>query len=112
MDYYAFEYSVLMHLNDMLKIESINIGKETYNATSKIRNTEGKIEDRIVAKYDINSKIVLNFGNNFHYSFDREMLLNEYNYAKYSRLIFFSIRNIAEKIKDNIIKEFAKQIIK
>ena len=112
LDYYAFEYSVLMHLNEMLKIESINIDKETYSAMTKIRNGEGKLEDKIVMKYDINSNITLNFHNNFRYCFNRKLLWDEYDYAKCSRKLNFSIRGVAEKIKDSVVKEYVKLIVK
>lgn len=112
MDYYAFEYLVLMHLNEMLKIESINIDKETYSVMTKIRNGEGKLDDKIVMTYDINSNITLNFHNNFRYCFDRKMLWDEYDYAQGSRKINFSIRDVAEKIKDSVVREFLKLIVK
>lgn len=112
MDYYTFEYLVLMHLNEILKIESVNIDKETYSAMTKIRNTEEKLEDKIVAKYDISSSITLNFHNNFRYCFDRKMLWDEYDYAQGTCKINFSIRSVAGKIIDNVVREFLKLIVK
>lgn len=112
LNYYAFEYSVLMHLNNMLKIESINIDKETYSAMTKIRNGEGRLEDKIVMTYDMNSNITLNFYNNFRYCFNRKLLCDEYDYAKCTRKLNFSIRDVAEKIKDSVVREFVKLIVK
>ena len=48
--YYAYEYGVLMTLNDVLKIESIDIDSETWEATKTIRNEFGELENKVVKK--------------------------------------------------------------
>ena len=63
-----------MRLNDVLKIESIDIDSETWEATTPIRNEFGKLENKVVKKIKGEDTIRLNFANDFHYEFYRKIL--------------------------------------
>lgn len=103
MDYYAYEYSVLQQLNDRLKIESITIDSDTYEATKTIRNHYGKLENVVVSKINIGRTIQLNFSLDFHYKFDSTILKDAYKQKYDSGLI---VDWIIRDIKSVFVNKF------
>lgn len=103
MDYYAYEYSVLMGLNDQLKIESINMNSDTYDMTKTIRNKYGQLENIVISRINIGRTIILNFTKDFHFSFDTNLLRKAYE-QKYDAEIL--ICQIVNDIKNTFLKEY------
>ena len=74
MNYYAFEYQILMLLTKRLQIESVYINSDFCNAVKTYKNSFGKLESRIVSRMMVNDSIRLNFNLDFHYEFNRHIL--------------------------------------
>ena len=72
--YYAYEYEVLMKLQDKYKIKSVEITKETQEVRKTVRDTDGRLKDVVVAKVDAkNTEIKLCFENDFEIRLFREI---------------------------------------
>ena len=72
--YYAYEYEVLMKLQDKYKIKSVEITKETREERKTVRDTDGRLKDVVVAKVDVgNTEIKLCFENDFETRLFREI---------------------------------------
>lgn len=78
MDYYAYEYSVIMNLMEYFKIESIQFYKDREEVKGLIRNKIGKLESRTLAVYDNNDSIILNFKKDFHFTIRRDIIKNSF----------------------------------
>ena len=102
--YYAYEYGVLMRLNDVLKIESIDIDSETWEATKSIRNKVGKLENKVVKKFKGEDTIRLNFANDFHYEFYRKILREAYGQG-------YCEEHIVSQLKRDIQEEFLNKFV-
>ena len=102
--YYAYEYGVLMRLNDVLKIESIDIDSETWEATKPIRNEFGKLENKVVKRIKGEDTIRLNFANDFHYEFYRKILREAYGQG-------YCEEYIASQLRRDIREEFLDKFV-
>lgn len=103
MSYYAYEYGILMGLNDELKIESISIDAETWNITKTTRNEFRKLENEIV-KVKGEDTIRLNFANDFHYEFCRKFLREAYGQGHNEEFMISQLkRDIQKKFLDKFI---------
>lgn len=103
MNYYVYEYSVLIGLNDQLKIESINIDSETYDVTKTIRNMYGQLENVVTSRINIGETIVLNFAKEFHFALDRKCIKKAYEQKCDAE---FLIYQIISNIKSTFLKEY------
>ena len=74
MNYYTFEYHILMLLTKRLQIESVYINSDFCNAMKTYKNSFGELESRVVSRMMINDSIRLNFNLDFHYEFNRHIL--------------------------------------
>lgn len=103
-NYYAYEYGVLIRLNDVLKIESIDIDSETWEATKTIINEFGKLENKVVKKIKGEDTIRLNFANDFHYEFYRKILREAYGQGYCEEFIASQLRrDIREEFLDKFV---------
>lgn len=99
MNYFEYEYKVLERLNELLKIESINITSEIHDAIKMVRNEHSVLENKIVCRYISDNVIRLNFVNDFHYEFDRKILKEAYGQG-------YSEDFISHQIKKDIRSEY------
>ena len=106
MNYFEYEYKVLERLNELLKIESINITSEIHDAMKMVRNEHGVLENKIVCRYISDNVIRLNFVNDFHYEFDRKILKEAYGQG-YSE--DFISRQIKEDIRSEYVDAFLER---
>lgn len=104
--YYAYEYSVFIRLNDVLKIESIDIDSETWEATKSIRNKVGKLENKVVKKFKGEDIIRLNFANDFHYEFYRKILREAYEEGYCEEYIVSQLR---KDIQEEFLNKFVNR---
>lgn len=106
MTYYEYEYKVLEKLNELLKIESINITSEMHDAIKMVRNEHGILENKIVSRYISDDIIRLDFVNDFHYEFNRKILKEAYGQG-YSE--DFISRQIKEDIRSEYVNAFVEK---
>lgn len=103
MDYYAYEYSVIMNLIEYFKIESIQFYKDREEIKGLVRNEIGKLENRTLAVYDYNDEIILNFKKDFHFALKRSMIKRCFENK-------LNINIVVESIKYDIKHDWLKEI--
>ena len=103
MNYYTFEYMILMSLTKRLKIESVYINSDFCNATKTYRNSLGELETRVVSRMMVNDSIRLNFDLDFHYEFNRCILKEAFIQGCD---VETASRRLISSISDEFIKTF------
>ena len=104
--YYAYEYSVFMRLNDVFKIESIDIDSETWEVIHPIKNEFGKLKNKVVKKFKGEDTIRLNFANDFHYEFYRKILREAYEQGYCEEYIVSQLR---KDIQEEFLNKFVNR---
>lgn len=104
MSYYEYEFEVLKTLSEMLKIESINISSEIYEAIKTVRNGRGILENVIIYRHSSDDVVRLNFANNFHFEFNREILMNDHMQG-------YPVSFTARQIKNDICEEYVNAFL-
>ena len=105
MDYYTYEYSVLMNLMEYFKIESIQFYKDREEIKSFVRNEIGKLENKTLAVYDYNDSIILNFEKDFHFAIRRDIIKCCFKNK-------LNVDSVVENIKHDIENKWLKEIKK
>ena len=103
MNYYTFEYLILMSLTKRLRIESVYINSDFCNAVKTFRNSLGELETRVVSRMMVNDSIRLNFNLDFHYEFNRCVLKEAFIQGCDAETM---ARRLISNISDEFIRTF------
>lgn len=77
-DYYAFEYSVLIRLQEIFAIKDVNMDQNVFYAKRPMRDEFGNLHDVTIGKIVNEDSIQFNFIDNFHVKFSRDSLKRVY----------------------------------
>lgn len=104
MDYYTFEYLILMSVSGWLRIDSINISSDIYDAMRTVRNVYGELETKVVSRMMTNDSIRLNFDLDFHYEFKRRILKEAFTQG-------LTVETVARRLRTDIRDRFVKTFL-
>lgn len=103
MNYYTFEYQILMLLTKRLQIESVYINSDFCNAMKTYKNSFGELESRVVSRMMVNDSIRLNFNLDFHYEFNRHILKEAFIQGYDAET---TVRRLISNISDEFVRTF------
>lgn len=102
-DYYAFEYSILMRLSDIFSLKNIERHQENEELTSIVRDESEKLHNVVVGKVVYEDSIRLNFSNDYHVEFSRDSLVKAY-------LEKCEVEDVVRRLRKFIETEWLKRI--
>lgn len=105
MDYYAFEYSVLMRLQEIFAIKDINMVQDVFHAKRPMRDEFGNLHDTTIAKIVGKDTIRLNFNNDFYIKISKDSLIKAYNEK-------CEIEDVVRRLRKYIESEWLRRIYK
>lgn len=102
-DYYAFEYSILMRLQEIFALEDVDIQQDIIYAKRPTRDELGNLHDTIIARVVRDNFIRLNFQNDFCVEFSRDSLIQAYKEK-------CGVEDVARRLRKYIETEWLKRI--
>lgn len=77
-EYYAFEYSILMRLQEIFTLKDVDMQQDIVYAKRPTRDDFGNLHDTTITRVVRDNFIRLHFQNNFHVEFSRDSLMQAY----------------------------------
>lgn len=102
-DYYAFEYSILMRLQEIFELEDVDIQQDIAYAKRPTRDEFGNLHDTTIARIVRDNFIRLNFQNDFRVEFSRNSLIQAYKEK-------CGVEDVVKRLRKYIETEWLKRI--
>lgn len=102
-DYFAFEYSVLLRLQEIFSIKDFNMDQNIFYAKRPMQDEFGNLHDTTVARFVNEEYIQFNFIDNFYVKFSRDCLIKAFEEK-------CEVEEVVRKLRDYIELQWLKRI--